>query len=406
MARDNGDGGGEFLAMPKAPPNLNIPPSGSTVSVSVIDTGVRVSLPIAPFLEPQIRGKDRMTGPAYSFLITHNQSGRRLLFDLSVRKDCRTGFAPAVQQRVNDPAKEFWVRWIDPFSSSSSPKWEADTEPEAEPRDVVDVLAAGGLRPDAIEAVVWSHHHWDHTGDLTRFPAASTKLVVGPGFTQAFGAGWPAVEGAPVKGEEWAGRELVEVGFDEEDGLKIGRFRAKDWWGDGSFYLLDTPGHAVGHLCGLARDCAHHGAEFRPSPYLPLPRTISPSPFPHHPQHATICPGALFAPIHPAASLPEKATKPFYTPTQFFPYSFDDCVWSIDGLQEFDADERVFVVNAHDESLLSVFYGVDGEGKGKGLLWPQGTLDAWREGQNLATRARWAFLEDFAGAVGLGERGK
>lgn len=224
-------------------------------------SGVRVSLPIAPFLEPQIRGKDRMTGPAYSFLVTHNQSGRKLLFDLSVRKDCRTGFAPAVQQRVNDPANEFWVRWIDPSSSSSSssPKWETtDTEPEAEPRDVVDMLAAGGLRPEDVEAVVWSHHHWDHTGDVTRFPAASTKLVVGPGFTQAFGAGWPAAEGVPVKGEEWAGRELVEVGF-KGDGLRIGRFRAVDWWGDGSFYLLDTPGHAVGHLCGLARVRAEEG---------------------------------------------------------------------------------------------------------------------------------------------------
>ncbi|KAM5476938.1 hypothetical protein MauCBS54593_000209 [Microsporum audouinii] len=45
-----------------------------------------------------------------------------------------------------------------------------------------------------------------------------------------------------------------EISFD--DGLEIGRFRAMDFFGDGSFYLLDAPGHAEGHLCALARTTA------------------------------------------------------------------------------------------------------------------------------------------------------
>lgn len=94
---------------------------------------------------------------------------------------------------------------------------------------------------------------------MSRFPG-STDLVVGPGFKDAFGEGWPKVEGSGVRGDDWEGRELREVAFD--DGLKIGRLRAVDWFGDGSFYLLDTPGHAVGHVCGLARVKEGEGEAF------------------------------------------------------------------------------------------------------------------------------------------------
>lgn len=52
------------------------------------------------------------------------------------------------------------------------------------------------------------------------------------------------------------GRFVRELTFEEGEDhpvLSIGDFKAIDFFGDGSFYLLDTPGHAVGHLCGLAR---------------------------------------------------------------------------------------------------------------------------------------------------------
>lgn len=39
------------------------------------------------------------------------------------------------------------------------------------------------------------------------------------------------------------GRNLREVNFDTDaNGLRIGRFQAIDYYGDGSFYLLDAPG--------------------------------------------------------------------------------------------------------------------------------------------------------------------
>jgi hypothetical protein len=35
--------------------------------------------------------------------------------------------------------------------------------------------------------------------------------------------------------------------------LSISRFYALDYFSDGAFYLLDTPGHATGHIGGLGR---------------------------------------------------------------------------------------------------------------------------------------------------------
>jgi hypothetical protein len=47
----------------------------------------------------------------------------------------------------------------------------------------------------------------------------------------------------------------MEVDFTSSD-ITIGRFKAFDYFGDGSFYILDSPGHAVGHINALARTSA------------------------------------------------------------------------------------------------------------------------------------------------------
>lgn len=106
-------------------------------------------------------------------------------------------------------------------------------------------------------------------------------------------------------------RELREVRFDTD--VKIGQFPAFDYFGDGSLYLLDSPGHAIGHLCGLARtttgeenpfvllggDISHYAGKFRPSKHLPMPDSISPHP--RHPQGSLLlCPGTAFAELQEA----------------------------------------------------------------------------------------------------------
>lgn len=41
-----------------------------------------------------------------------------------------------------------------------------------------------------LDAIVWSHWHWDHIGNGSKFPP-STNIVVGPGFTENFVPGYP-----------------------------------------------------------------------------------------------------------------------------------------------------------------------------------------------------------------------
>jgi hypothetical protein len=91
------DSKGEF-PIPVPPPGLNIPPSSSTVSVSIIDTTSTVYVPPTMVLEPHIEGHDELICPNFAFLITHKgrDGMQKLLFDLGTRKDLE-GYAPIVR---------------------------------------------------------------------------------------------------------------------------------------------------------------------------------------------------------------------------------------------------------------------------------------------------------------------
>lgn len=70
--------------------------------------------------------------PAYSFLIEHPPSGRKLVFDLGTRKDWEN-MAP------------FIVKWLE----------KQDCKVSVE-KDVYDILEENGGKPDGVEAVFWS----------------------------------------------------------------------------------------------------------------------------------------------------------------------------------------------------------------------------------------------------------
>ena len=237
----------------------------------------------------------------------------------------------------------------------------------------------------------------DHTGDPSTFPG-STDLIVGPGFKSRFVPGYPTIKDSPVSESAWQGRELREIDFDSEsNGLNIGPFRGLDLYGDGSFYLLDSPGHATGHMCGLARtsadpsefiimggDIAHHGGEFRPTKWLPLPETIRPNPMEApFTKSAPACPGELFEALHPS----KNPTEPFMDPVGEMHDDAKLVIESRDKWEEYDAQENVFAMIAHDMSLFDVveFYPrTANDWKSKG----------WKE------EGRWRFLRDFdTGAV-------
>ncbi|GKZ27876.1 hypothetical protein AbraIFM66951_006969 [Aspergillus brasiliensis] len=99
-----------------------------------------------------------------------------------------------------------------------------------------------GIRTTDVEAIVWSHNHFDHTGDPSRFPS-TTELVVGPGVAAS---SWPGHSSNPdgiVLDSEAAGRPVLEISFESPNNhkpLRVGRFNAVDYFGDRSFYLLNA----------------------------------------------------------------------------------------------------------------------------------------------------------------------
>jgi glyoxylase-like metal-dependent hydrolase (beta-lactamase superfamily II) len=308
--------------------------------------------------------------PAYAFFIRHPITNRKVIFDLGTRKDIENG----------------------PESFAKSSKGQASTKFKLEvTTDVSEILVANGVELGSIEALIWSHYHWDHTGDPTLFPS-DTTLVVGPGFKKRYPKAYPSVPDAPVDERAWEGRELREISF-KESKLKIGRFRAFDYFGDGSFYLLDTPGHCLGHLCGLARttrdtflfmggDAAHHCGEIRPTEFRPLPKEISlEQPIPR--SFPCSCPGELLQHyIHPERSV----TTPFYKPSDIINEFPEQGEWTIAGLTEFDADDRVLMILAHDASLLPVMD-----------FFPK-AANKWQS-QGWADKGRWRFVTDWSSGV-------
>ncbi|KAF2259660.1 hypothetical protein CC78DRAFT_54667 [Lojkania enalia] len=342
-----------------------------TVRVRIIDTTSYIhNLPAAAFLSPEYSGLSRLSGPSFSFLIEH-PSSRSLLFDLGIRKDWEN-LPPITTRRIELMQCKLEVK-----------------------KGVREQLEEHGVDANKIEGIVWSHWHWDHIGDPSTFEK-STALIVGPGFTTNFTPGYPIDDKGRILQSDLDGRELREISFDQ--GLKMGGFDAFDYFGDGSFYLLDSPGHAIGHICGLARvtaspnsfilmggDICHHVGQFRPSIKHPLPAVISPHPFDH--VSAAPCPSELFE--HLLSD--NDATKPFYRvagPKNGIQVAadLDAANESISKLQGMDALDEVLVVIAHDSTLLDV-----------ADFFPKYADDFFKKGW--AKKGRWLFLKDFAEAV-------
>ncbi|KFZ15715.1 hypothetical protein V501_02600 [Pseudogymnoascus sp. VKM F-4519 (FW-2642)] len=355
-------------------PLFKIPPGESNARVRIIDSTARIGgIPTTFFFTPDsaVEGFTHMpTIPCWVFLIEHS-SGKKVLFDLGVRKDWRN---LSVGPRIGGYG------------------WDIQVD-----RDVLEILADEGIAAKDINSIIWSHMHWDHVGDPSLFPS-STELVVGPGFKKAFVPGAPANPASPILETDYKDRELREIDFDQDIGLKAGQLKAFDFFGDGSFYLLDTPGHTIGHLAGLLRtttnpdtfimmggDLCHHGGELRPSPHRPLPAEINPHPWAN--MRPKLCPGGVLE------DLQEKRGR--NKDQAFFDVAMGmdipEAQRTIHKTQEADASDDIFFIFAHEDNVMGVIDTFPKE------------ANNWKE-KGWGDQTRWGFLKDFDPAVGNDSR--
>ncbi|KAJ7023535.1 hypothetical protein C8F04DRAFT_1271342 [Mycena alexandri] len=294
--------------------------------------------------------------PIFTFLVTHAPSGRRVLFDLGVLENTTPAVAEIVRAGlIVMPVARDFVEQLGDYG------W----------RRRVSARRFGTMRTPTIWFV----------GDVSKFPGW-TDLV--------FGNGTPC-ECHPHAMLDPVGRKLVPIACDESL-LQIGGLKARDYFGDGSLYLLDVPGFIF-----LSGDAAHHAGMLRPT--AALHRAFPPALL-----DATKPSVALTA-IAPAASntTDTDTSTPFDLAARTTPVLNADGGYyqdaptphaSIALIGAFDANPDVLVVLAHDESLLDIV----------GPEFPA-KLDGWKEA-GWKERAVWASLEEGNAAFRFGGGGE
>lgn len=177
--------------------------------------------------------KDNLTDPLHLFASKKTRPGSellRIMFDLGLRSS-PTGYS--TPQRAHLETRR-------PYDLSPG---------------VARQLSAAGIEPSEIDAVLYSHVHYDHHGDPNDFPNA--LFIVGKGSLDVL------EHGLQGKGSHQhfdpgllpSGRSTELPGREDGRWTKgVGPFDAAlDLLGDGSLYAVDTPGHLPGHTNLLCR---------------------------------------------------------------------------------------------------------------------------------------------------------
>jgi glyoxylase-like metal-dependent hydrolase (beta-lactamase superfamily II) len=350
---------------------LELPISNATVRLRAIDAKTQMSVSSKGFIQPTLLGFEIMNMTSITFLVEHSTLKKKVLFDCGARKDFEN-FSPRIKERLNMNVKGLRIE-----------------------KDVHDIVQEASVSLEELDATIWSHWHWDHHGAPEKYPA-KCEIVVGPGFKENFMPGYPTIPDAIFVDANFKDRNVREIAF--SDAFRIGNFRAHDYFGDGSFYLLDTPGHAIGHMCGLARttpstfvflggDICHFGGSFRPSSTIKLPDPVPTSHLDAHFSHP--CPCSLFTEVHPAgSSSADSKTTPFFEVTSFAQSAYLDREQAAQGikeLQRFDEHPDVLVCIAHDPTLIKVLPFLNNR--------PEEDLNNWQE-QGLKEKAQWGWLNE------------
>ncbi|KAF2492933.1 Metallo-hydrolase/oxidoreductase [Lophium mytilinum] len=181
----------------------------------------------------------------YTFLLTHPPSNTTYLIDLGIHPNL-SQTTPFFQKTV---LKNF------------------DCYPES-PADVLRHHGSPTQQPEEVRAVLFTHLHFDHFGDGAQSGGLGhAELWMGPGSVAKVRPGYPENPEAAMWSSDLpsdGSRKIVEFSIpeDEEDGERgrvfgwepLGAFeRACDLFGDASVYLVDAPGHMLGHVMVLVR---------------------------------------------------------------------------------------------------------------------------------------------------------
>ncbi|KAI0768742.1 Metallo-hydrolase/oxidoreductase [Trametes elegans] len=198
------------MALP--PPSLNQP----YCTVSALDGG-HIEMSMDHIVDIGIPG-EKVDLPDLMFLLQHNTTGARFLFDLGIRTD--------LENMAKGP-RELIQRYH--VNLGGRP-------------DLRDTLTKGSIVPDDIKHIGISHIHFDHTGDPTLFPNATFL----PDFVDTnFALDVPPERITFLSPDRWSA---------------LGPFpHAHDFYGDGSLYIIDAAGHVPGHLNLLVRTSADGG---------------------------------------------------------------------------------------------------------------------------------------------------
>lgn len=196
------------------------------------------------------------------FLIEHRAPGtekaHRIVFDLGIKRDL-SKYLPATRKHI------------------------VERQPVYSTPDTRSSLLTGGLDPAKdIDYVVLSHVHWDHVGTPSDYP--NSKFIVGSGTLYILQNGAPNYpperiiesdvlpndrtwELPPTPSSERKHMAAAQKSDHQWESISV-LPNAVDYFGDGSMYIIDAPGHIHGHVNTLLRvgpkkwvylggDCCH-----------------------------------------------------------------------------------------------------------------------------------------------------